>query len=1644
MDGKYGYIASSIFFLFGATVLCAAQGRELVSNRNIVWTSPSKDSKGSMPIGNGEIGANVWVEENGDLLFYLSKTDAWSENGRLLKLGKVRVALTPNPLQKSGTFSQNLDVDRGEVMVCFKNAEQELNLRFAVDANHSVVTVDIESAQPVAAMVSLEHWRKKRRELKGQEAHSAYGLLPRSDGKITVKPVFVEPDTILTGWKDRVVWYHRNERSKWQANLELQALGDIAKAQTDPLLHRTFGALIQGDGLVSKSDTTLKSAKPETDIHIAIYPLTAQTETADAWLAQLETDANRIGALSRNERRAAHRAWWKEFWERSYIRVSTDDDRDKQVIDNINRGYRLQRFVNACGGRGSFPIKFNGSIFTTDATDKGNWNADYRRWGGGYWWQNTRLPYWSMLESGDFDLMKPLFRMYRDNLDSRRAATRKYYNHDGAFFPETQTFWGSYMENNYGRDRSQLPDGMTRNRYIRYYWQGGLELSLMMLDYHAFTGDDGFATETLLPLTSEILTFFDQHWQLDENGKIRFDPAMALETYREAVNPLVEIVGIQKVCEEMLALPEELTTSEQRKQWKRIISELPPVPMRTVNGKKVLACAESYSGKQNVENPELYAIFPYRRYGIGKPELELARRTFAARAVKKTGGWQQNAIKAAYLGLTDEAAKLVGQNFSSKSKEHRFPAMWGPNYDWTPDQCHGSVAMIALQRMLLQYDEDEIYLLPAWPNKWDVDFKLYAPRNSTVECSVRNGAIVEMKVTPEARRRDIVTEWKVATGRTGAAADRHVESRSRPIEKIAAMLSPATAPYAAGNHQAAAGYSSADLPDAMTFLDGRKVKTREDWDARRAEIRDLWCENLIGHYPEEAPALLSAKVVKTNTPADGSTRGRVVLTFDTPKKKSFEIEVWQPKSDDDTGRPLLLTQPRDYQREKWGEEALRRGYVVCIYPGLDTHHKEKGYPGYESVWKTFKQEYPKATWDSSLGIQAWLASRTLDYLLDPKYGWRIDPAAVGITGFSRYGKQSLYAAAFDERFTCVVARSSGTPTACPVRFSGRHTFMESVSEEDCPKPWLNDKARTFYGREHELPVDCNALIACIAPRHVMLDTAYNDGSDPTFGVERNYLNAKKAWAFLGKEANIRLNYRKGGHRPLTDAHVSKNLDFFDLAFGRGDAKSSDFPERLLHAFDWQAWKNKQREADLALSPQASVQEKIRWMLGEQPDAVENEGKYHIQTGDELGVPDSSRDRWIPKGITRVPFSFSGKMHGNIYFDPGRKTYKATVIWLHPWNYSHGSNEGYGQQGSTIYARLAKEGYKVVMYDQFGFGDHLLDGVGFYETYPHWSRLGRAVYDVERVVDFLVEGRGVTAAPVPETDPDKIYICGFAYGGMVGLYAAALDNRIAGLACFSGFTPMRTDTDTKPTGGIRRYWEWHSILPKLGLYHGRESTLPYDYDDVLALIAPRQCLIYSPQRDRFADIADIRACVDAAGQAWPGKEGLTFLSPDDVCRFQKDQRNTVVNWLEKAVLAADKTHASPAKTAWIFPPVAALPVQNGLPDPFARPDGTRVTWKKEWPAQRVYLKAMLAHYLYGSVPPRPTNFGLKRVMSKKAFDRTALNERYAVTLERNGKAVTFHFEFFKPIDGKRYPVIVKNCRSLFETAGFRERYHRAIL
>lgn len=75
---------------------------------NVVWnTLSATGSMESMPLGNGDITANVWVEKGGDIMLYIGKSDTWSEATRLLKTGRVRIKLTPNPFIEDAFFHKN-------------------------------------------------------------------------------------------------------------------------------------------------------------------------------------------------------------------------------------------------------------------------------------------------------------------------------------------------------------------------------------------------------------------------------------------------------------------------------------------------------------------------------------------------------------------------------------------------------------------------------------------------------------------------------------------------------------------------------------------------------------------------------------------------------------------------------------------------------------------------------------------------------------------------------------------------------------------------------------------------------------------------------------------------------------------------------------------------------------------------------------------------------------------------------------------------------------------------------------------------------------------------------------------------------------------------------------------------------------------------------------------------------------------------------------------------------------------------------------------------------------------------------------------------------------------------------------------------
>lgn len=719
---------------------------------------------------------------------------------------------------------------------------------------------------------------------------------------------------------------------------------------------------------------------------------------------------------------------------------------------------------------------------------------------------------------------------------------------------------------------------------------------------------------------------------------------------------------------------------------------------------------------------------------------------------------------------------------------------------------------------------------------------------------------------------------------------------------------------------------SPHLPELLQFESGKHVKSTADWVERRKELKALLEQYILGKFPDETPALIKSEVLHSRQEHRAVTQ-QIKLTFDTINKASFTFELMIPEGEGPF--PVLLTQAN---HRRWGLLALSRGYIVGLYPGADI----------DDQTDAFKKAYPQCDW-SLLSRRAWLGSRTLDYILQRD---DVNRNAVCITGHSRNGKQSLIAAAMDERIKAVISSSSGSGGAGPFRLNSESRFQESVEfmTRNFPE-WFHPRLRFFTGREDYLPVDTHALLGLIAPRPCLISAALNDNCECTFAIEQSYKAAKKVYEFLQSPHALNIRYRPGSHETNAE-DIQSYIDWFDDVAVRDEA--NPVHDRLYHHFDWKAWAVQQtvqseqsgvfvqsgqsaktvqadenKMHDLltcpfdASRPQTAEEKRKRilWSLGEKPAlAAESGGRYG-------NVPLHLMVQFLhlskPEHIHVHSFNFGGYVRGNLYYKKDLPQPAPVVIWLHPFSYPVGYTGAY-TKNEKIYNYLAEQGYAVLAFDQIGFGSRIEEGANFYKRYPHWSKLGKMVSDVSSLIDCLVEDRVVHAeeafpngrkgtaqhsssSGLPELDSNRIYCVGYSLGGMVALYAAALDERIAGVASFSGFTPMRTDTEQSRSGGIRRWWETYGLQPRLGIFHGREAEIPFDFEDVLSLIAPRPCLIDSPLHDRENDAEAVRACVDAARAEWRKhhlESNLTHYMRNDYNRFQPEHHRIVSKWLDE--------------------------------------------------------------------------------------------------------------------------------------------------
>ena len=705
-----------------------------------VWTTQSRNASESMPCGGGDIGMNVWVEQ-GDVLFYVARSGSFDELNTLLKAGRFRLSLSPGLDMKN--FRQTLHLEEGYVEV----SDGQLSVQLWADVWKPVVHVDVSSPKVKQSIaVTYENWRTKEKELTKRECfQTSYKFAAPKGMKAHADDIVATNNGIL--------FMHQNgAETIFDATVSQQGMDVVKDRLYNPLKNRISGGRMLAKGMVLVDRISGRYASsdyegwmfatkiPQRTLHLEVVMANVQG-TLEDWAAELEATAKSIRRMADCE---ASRQWWREFWQRSYIEGN----------GSIIRNYTLFRYMLGCNAHSQWPTKFNGGLFTFDPeyvnpADEYKLSPDFRNWGGGvHTAQNQRLVYWPALKNGDFDMLKAQLDFYLRIYKNAEERSRLYWGHEGACLTEQIENYGLPCYPEYGTKRPKGFDpGMERNAWLEYEWDTCLEFCMMALEAHRYEGMD---IKDYLPMIRSCLRFFDEHYQylanqrgakrLDGNGKLVLYPGSGGETFKGAYNATSTIAALRTVAEALMAIHYD------QEEMKALLSRLPDITLRD----GMIAPAMHYERVQNVETTQLYPVFPWRMYGVGRPDLDVARRTYEndTLAVKFRShvGWKQDAIWAACLGMTDEAQRLV--TLKMQDGPHRFPAFWGPGYDWTPDHNWGGSGMIAVQEMLMQEVDDRIYLFPAWPRDWDVRFRLRASRGTIVEAELRQGKVVNVRVTP--------------------------------------------------------------------------------------------------------------------------------------------------------------------------------------------------------------------------------------------------------------------------------------------------------------------------------------------------------------------------------------------------------------------------------------------------------------------------------------------------------------------------------------------------------------------------------------------------------------------------------------------------------------------------------------------------------------------------------------------------------------------------------------------------------------------------------------------------------------------------------------------------------------------------------
>lgn len=308
------------------------------------------------------------------------------------------------------------------------------------------------------------------------------------------------------------------------------------------------------------------------------------------------------------------------------------------------------------------------------------------------------------------------------------------------------------------------------------------------------------------------------------------------------------------------------------------------------------------------------------------------------------------------------------------------------------------------------------------------------------------------------------------------------------------------------------------LEDPLVFADGRRV-TKEGWPERRREILDLFEREVYGRLPPK-PAEMTFDIVDEKMSEDRFAtvrRYRQCFRSDRtgpcidwlvvlPRHAKGPVPVFVHLNY--AGLDKIADRKTNHYDLPW-DMLVANGYAFMSarYTQItgDGAKRDGLFDGVCELWG--ERDFTKGDNAGSLMIWAWGLMRGLDLAEQMP---EIDAKRNVVIGSSRLGKAALLAAAYDERFKVCIPNQTG---AIGVQLMKRD-YGESLKGQRLSVPhWYCRNVWKHAENPRSQPFDQHLLLACVAPRALLLECYHKKWFDP----KGEWLAAKAAspvWEML--------------------------------------------------------------------------------------------------------------------------------------------------------------------------------------------------------------------------------------------------------------------------------------------------------------------------------------------------------------------------------------------------------------------------------------------------------------------------------------------------------------------------------------------------